>query len=266
MEPVLFGFGLHTVVRGKWIKRLTLYLFARFVETPLLKITFWATQSESPFSRSKLLKTLAKATVARLMSKLDTGVPTPLERALEIVEMQDGPIAVGPCRCRSAHRACSHPLETDIVIRHGTQAFKRAFPKDYRIISKEEAKAILQTCRRERMFHMVFVHCPAHDLEEYVVCNCCTDGCVPYLANRFFGQDGFSLIKGEYEAYVERDVCRLCGECVDACPWDARRIANGRLYINADSCMGCGLCKIVCPTGAARIKRVRTIDWAALAG
>jgi len=260
MEPVLFG--LHTVIRGGWLKRLSLYVFARFFETPLLKISYWATRPNSPFSKSHLLKTLAKMTVARLLAKLDTGVPAPPEQAIEIIRSQSGPIAVGPCRCRAAHRACDHPIETDIVIRHGTNAFKKAFPTDYRIISKDEAVEIVEACSKQGMFQMVFVHCPAHDMEEYVVCNCCTDGCVPYLCNRFFGQDGFALIPGEYVAWVEHDACKLCGECVKVCPWEARNISEDRLEVDTDKCLGCGLCKIACPPGAARLKRERTVDWA----
>lgn len=262
MDFVLFG--LHTVVKYSGLKRALLYIFARFIELPLLKTTYLIAQPTSIASKNKFVKNILKKTVAKILSRLDTGVPTPLGRAIEIIRSQTGPIAVGPCRCRTAHKSCAHPVETDIVIRNGTYAFAKAFPKDYRTISKDEAIAIVQDCAKLKMFQMIFLHFPYHGFDEYVICNCCTDGCSPYLANRFFGQDGFSLLKGEYEAYVEHNLCKLCGECTKVCPWNARKIEDKKLLIELENCFGCGLCKLTCPTGAARLNRVRTIDWATM--
>jgi len=257
-----FLFGLHTVVKNRGLKRFLLFIFARFIEIPLLRTTYLAAQPKSLPSRNKFVKSFLKITVAKILSKLDTGVPTPLERTIEIIRSQTGPIAVGPCRCRIAHKSCSHPIITDIVVRNGTYAFTKAFPKDYRTISKDEAIKIVEESARQKMFQMVFVHLPARGFEEYVICNCCTDGCSPYLANRFFGQDGFSLIKGEYLAWVDQNICKRCGECVKACPWKARRIEDDKLNVEVETCFGCGLCKIACPTGAAQLKRIKTLNWA----
>lgn len=252
------------MLKNSGLKRFLLYFFAKFLELPLLKATYFVSKSNSTTSTKPFTKHLVERTIARFMSKLDTGVPMPIERVVEIISFQTGPIAIGPCRCRIAHKSCAHPLQTDIVVRNGVYAFKKAFSKDYKEISKDEAIKVVQDCANLKMFHMVFLHFPHHGFEEYVICNCCTDGCVPYLANRYFGQEGFSLIKGEYEAYVRRDLCKLCGECTEVCPWNARIIENQKLIVNVWSCFGCGLCRQVCLVGAAQLHKVRKIEWASM--
>ena len=54
---------------------------------------------------------------------------------------------------------------------------------------------------------------------------------------------------------VEERLCRGCGDCIDACPYDAIRLLS---TVNGDSvarvfpeaCKGCGSCAAICPTGA----------------
>lgn len=45
--------------------------------------------------------------------------------------------------------------------------------------------------------------------------------------------------------------CRLCGRCVDVCPFGAVSLADSSAKLDPASCRGCGLCSAVCPTGAA---------------
>lgn len=50
--------------------------------------------------------------------------------------------------------------------------------------------------------------------------------------------------------FVDEEKCTLCGACVEACPWQATSLAEGRLTIDRDLCAKCGACLPVCPTGA----------------
>jgi ferredoxin len=45
-------------------------------------------------------------------------------------------------------------------------------------------------------------------------------------------------------------LCHACGACVDACPRQAIRIANGVAVVDEASCDGCGRCVPVCPNEA----------------
>jgi Pyruvate/2-oxoacid:ferredoxin oxidoreductase delta subunit len=233
------------------IRRWTLYLFARYIELPLLKWGYLLLCGRCQrFGRNRLVRALLSWAVAAPFGYLgDTARPLPTPQTLALIDSLEGPIAVGPCRCRSSHGGCDHPLETDLVIYTGVAAWTRAFPHEYRVISKDEAKAIVSHCRQLGLWQMVFVHCPVNRENEYVICNCCTCGCVPYILNRELGQRVYPLLRGEYLAVTDPARCTGHGTCVAACPFDARAMLDGKADLAAP-CFGCGLCVDVCPEGA----------------
>ena len=49
---------------------------------------------------------------------------------------------------------------------------------------------------------------------------------------------------------VNRDACSLCGECVDACQFNALAILGGEVRGFAELCHGCGSCTLICPEEA----------------
>jgi heterodisulfide reductase subunit A len=56
-------------------------------------------------------------------------------------------------------------------------------------------------------------------------------------------------------ASINAEICRGCGRCVEACPYQAYELveAEGRwtkAEINPVLCKGCGVCAVVCPSGA----------------
>ena len=228
-----------------------LYFFARYLELPLLSFSFsllrgkWKKLGSQPLFRQALGWALA-APFARLA---DTAKPIPFPQVLDLLDQVEGPIAVGPCRCRISHHACPHPLPTDIVIGIGAEVWEKAFPKDYRQITKEEAKEIVTQCHNLGMWQMVFVHCPAHGGPEYVICNCCTCGCVPYILNRELGQKVYPFIPGPYISRTDPARCEGLGECLKACPFGARSIKNGKSTLTG-ICFGCGKCADACPNKA----------------
>lgn len=46
------------------------------------------------------------------------------------------------------------------------------------------------------------------------------------------------------------DRCTACGACVEACPEEALRLADGRVVRDAGRCLVCGACADACPSGA----------------
>ena len=163
-------------------------------------------------------------------------------------------IAVGPCRCRLATHTCGHPLETDIVIMTGTQIWLDLFPRDYHVISKEEAKRKVRECYEIGLVPMLDRHMYYQGSKNYfVICNCCKCACLPIWAYRTYKEAGYHYIPSAYRSVVDPDKCEGCGTCVEVCAFEERRLAGGKAEVL--SCQGCGLCVKNCPNQANRMIR-----------
>jgi heterodisulfide reductase subunit A len=59
-------------------------------------------------------------------------------------------------------------------------------------------------------------------------------------------------------ARVRHPLCARCGQCVPACPYQARALdpAEARLVVDALACRACGLCAVACPNGASVVPAV----------
>jgi ferredoxin len=178
---------------------------------------------------------------------------TPLSpRELEPFLAGGSRTAVGPCRCRLAHSGCGHRLETDIVLRTGFGAWTEVFPEDFREITAGEALRIAKECHEEGMAQISYAHLDVRGRGSFfVLCNCCTDGCLPLLARKHYGSDRYPFHRGKERTYVETSACQACGTCVEMCPFEARSRGPDR-RARVGVCYGCGLCVSHCAAGAAR--------------
>jgi len=64
---------------------------------------------------------------------------------------------------------------------------------------------------------------------------------------------------------VEPDLCRACGECERACPYNAIAVVTvdegtPQAVVQEALCKGCGACAVACPTGAASIRNYMDED------
>ena len=61
---------------------------------------------------------------------------------------------------------------------------------------------------------------------------------------------GWWLERRKMMIFIDENKCMLCGACVEACPWQALSLAEGKLVIDRDLCAECGACLRLCPVGA----------------
>ena len=89
------------------------------------------------------------------------------------------------------------------------------------------------------------------------LCHCCPCCCV--LSTVKYATKSIRNILQRMEGIMvnlNRDICTGCGQCLEVCIFDARKIFDGKAIIDQDKCLGCGRCERKCPNGAITI----TID------
>ncbi len=53
--------------------------------------------------------------------------------------------------------------------------------------------------------------------------------------------------------FILKDLCVLCGKCVEVCPTQAIVLEKNGIYINEEFCEECGYCASVCLYNAINI-------------
>lgn len=164
-------------------------------------------------------------------------------------------IAVGPCRCRVGNRNCGHAILTDIVIKRTASIWYRdLFPRDYRVITKDEAKDICRQSRAAGMIQCIDRHMNVRDADNpFVICNCCKESCLPLIGYRVFKDEGLRFRPGASVVSIDPVRCRACGACLEVCPFEERALTSGAGVVSVRNCQGCGLCVDACPHGASRM-------------
>jgi ferredoxin len=64
-----------------------------------------------------------------------------------------------------------------------------------------------------------------------------------------------AIARSDFRAVLDAEVCAGCGDCVEACQFQALAVPGDRCEVDYARCVGCGLCVTVCPTDALRLDR-----------
>lgn len=178
----------------------------------------------------------------------------PTQEILEIVSRSK--IAkISYCYCRTIQRAtnssnCDHPLYTCIHLSYG-KALNEIADKsiEFKNVSKQEVIDLLEECDKRGLVHQL-IYFPNPDFY-YVICNCCPCCCV--VLNNYLKEGLPRVIKSDFVAHTDLDLCNNCGECVEWCHFGARTFQNGKLQVNGNLCFGCGICGPKCPQKAIKL-------------
>jgi Pyruvate/2-oxoacid:ferredoxin oxidoreductase delta subunit len=157
------------------------------------------------------------------------------------------------CICRREQalegHPCKHPVEVCLSFSNEEEAFEKD-PRG-RVISKEEAFAVLDTAEEAGL-----VHCTYNvQSGQAFVCNCCSCCCGILRGVKEYNAP-YILAKSNLVAVIDPDECVQCGVCVDErCPMDAIREEDGDYRLLPERCIGCGVCISTCTTEAIRLVR-----------
>ena len=186
---------------------------------------------------------------AEYASRLDPG-PTPtsdrvvtLDAALAHIDAEERPIWLNRCDCRTLAGRCELPVDTCVSFRNGINTLSdRGWSTQ---LTKDAAKAVVVRASADGL---------VHTLNDGGLCNCCSDCCYLYRAQRARGQGLVWPAAAQIAAFSE-DECTGCELCVTRCPFDAFTNAGGGVVFDPERCRGCGLCAETCPTVAISMNR-----------
>jgi electron transport complex protein RnfB len=133
-------------------------------------------------------------------------------------------------------------------------------------ISRERALQLLREAEDSGL-----VHCTLNvDGEKSIryICNCCTC-CCGYLRGASTAPNPRNLVRTDYLASVDSDLCTGCESCIERCQMGALSIIDGVSSVDERRCIGCGVCATVCPESALGLVKIPSsteqpadlIDW-----
>ncbi len=167
----------------------------------------------------------------------------PTEQVMEILRGAES-VAVQNCECRTHYQRCDHPLEVCFLLnRTGDQYVAKG---EARHVSLTEAAEILKKANQSGLVHLS-LYMPDHEV--FAICSCCSCCCHDLQITRLLGRKEL-MVRSEYVAFTDLELCINCGDCVERCPFDARAYQGEQLTYHPAKCMGCGLCVTVCPVEA----------------
>jgi Pyruvate/2-oxoacid:ferredoxin oxidoreductase delta subunit len=241
--------SLHGYVYGRWPYQ----YISLCVNTLLPRMGPKAKRWWADHYHGKVLPTeLAKAIIT-----LDHDIPrTDLEQIIPYPTARDivlkGPPSVTllDCPCRAAREAPCQPSDVCMVIGDGSFILEHQ-PHKSRRVSQDEALELLQAEHERGHVHTAYFK-DAMRNRFYAICNCCSCCCGGIEA--MVQRDVPMVASSGYVAQVDELGCIACGDCEEACPFDAVHV-NGTSIVEWEKCMGCGVCVGQCQTETMTLVR-----------
>lgn len=178
------------------------------------------------------------------------GQVIPLEDAEQVIDLACSVIRL-PCVCR--RMTTGREARYCLAFTFDRPQKLDSYPdyNQYDVLQKDEAKNLIRSFDEQGLTHSVWTF-----KTPYIgaVCNCDRD-CLAYRI-----QVKADLIRcmfrAEYVAFVNRDACNGCKECIPFCQFGAIRfsLTEGKTAIDPQQCYGCGVCRAACSSSAIDLK------------
>jgi electron transport complex protein RnfB len=186
----------------------------------------------------------------------------PFESAAQIVDNARA-WGVLDCICRVQKALvgdpCDHPVDVCMAFSETPGAFDHS--STVRALTRDQAMATLRRAAEAGLVHSV----SNTQQGMWYICNCCTCSCGVLRGMADLGIANV-IARSAFVNTVDTASCIACGECVEACPFEAlslgRSLSAGGSPSAADGaqvddvrCVGCGVCVLVCPVDALSLVR-----------
>ncbi len=172
----------------------------------------------------------------------------PFERITNIIE-NSGSLAVRECICKKEKALLDEPCDRPTSVCVGVAPIPNFFDTSTvdRVITKEEALALLKEAERNALVHLTGNVQNGH----FYICNCCGCCCGVLRGINELGLPAAQVINSSYIAVIDSEKCVNCGVCEKKrCQVKAIRKTENSYEVIAENCIGCGLCITTCPKQA----------------
>jgi Na+-translocating ferredoxin:NAD+ oxidoreductase subunit B len=177
----------------------------------------------------------------------------PWERVSSIIE-QGQSFRIMDCICKIKNSLLGHQCSRTARVCMAIAPVPDVFEDDEkgRIITREEAYAILRKSEEEALVHLT----GNTQFGQFYICNCCSCCCGVLKAIDKFGIPASSVVNSQYFAEIDGDACTGCGICSDErCQVKAIDSDGDFSRVIRERCIGCGLCISTCPVSAIKLIR-----------
>ncbi len=182
----------------------------------------------------------------------------PLQDAMKVVDIAQGPLGAMMCLCRKDYRGEEATnLKEYSCLGLGTGMLKyQRWPERYKggveFLSPSQAKEWLEYWNKRGYVHIIM-----QEGGDFIggLCMCDYPTCIAIRDRVDYGLN-YGMVKAEYVAVADYDLCHGCGDCIMRCQFGALRyeVALDKVNIDPFKCFGCGLCETKCPRGAIRLE------------
>lgn len=212
-----------------------------------------------------ILRTLENTSAQGMNSFMPHGIVLSRQAAANVIDFvyyvegfRGGRLAAGPCICQVANKryppGVTEPEIKDITLYYASDIYTN-LPLGHKSVTAEEAKEIMEDMHQKGYLHHVFYMFSKRS-GAFVMCNCDKDICTPVSATRVLGA-GLNSSPGPEICLRDATKClgpEECGMCIKRCPFDANRIADGKIFHDRTKCMGCELCVTTCKGNARKLE------------